>query len=224
MANRVTVFLLSKKFGLILLIGSQILVGVLVFISIFLSNFITYSGATAGVYKCDMCGDSTYEDLKKAACSYQDTSTCKLFRGLYNGEIAYLTCASTAVALTIAWVAISIVFYIKKKLLLVGTILGIIAGISQLFGVIAYSILNKVEYSSCSSNYTAYEQPSTCAGDGLKLALAAVILYGVILINYAVFGSRLKRESTTQNVQKVDGKVQNINDRTIIATGNNNSY
>ena len=75
----------------------QLLAGAAVVTSIFLKSFVSFGGNSLSLY------DSNYKDEKDIFCSdaYYNASLCKLAKGLYYGQIAYLICASVAVVVTI---------------------------------------------------------------------------------------------------------------------------
>ena len=163
----------------------------LVIASVFVTDWVSTTDFSSGLYKCSdkICEKSSYLDQANQVCGTDSsTSECKLFRGLEYGMMAYLICASVAVIATFLWVMPSIFFICGKNCCCSGLIFGTIALLAQLAGVIAYALLTNIRLMDCHASVASDKQPYMCAEIGYDLAVAGAADYVLIMLFYIICG------------------------------------
>ena len=191
MADQKVFFCCDHRLSWMLFLVLQLLAIGLVIASIFVPDWVSSSDFSSGLYKCsdNTCESSSYSDDANQACDTDSSSSeCKLFRGLENGMIAYLICASVAVVATILWIMPSVCFMFRKNYCVSGIVFGMIALLAQIAGVIAYPLLTNLRFSDCTGSVSSDNQPYLCAETGYKLAIAGAADYIVIMFFYIFCG------------------------------------
>ena len=195
---------LNPKVYFFLIFFAQIIAMTLVLISIFIVDFTTYIYPEDGSYGISVYPPSgiSYKEYQDSACNKTslvepyptyDTSECKFYQGLYNGEIVYLVFSTISLISTFDWLIAGLVYLFHKNFFYVTIVLGLIPILSQTIALSSYSKFANVQFLNCSSDYTESDQPPLCASDGIKLSIAAIILYALNSAMFYFFGKKFNK-------------------------------
>lgn len=193
------IFGLNNRLVWGLILSLQILAGGLAFASIFIKSWVVLDYLSYGLFTCTGC-DWTQNYFTKYSdfdCDGYNDYSCKFLDGMRKGILAYMICVSPAIIFTLFWIINSLSCLNGKNTWGRGVIMGFLATVSAVVGIIAYSIVTNTSFTNCedSSYYIDNRQPGLCSSDGLNTALASSIIYFVTLVAYSFTVHRQKAEN-----------------------------
>lgn len=199
----------DHKVAWLVILILQLLAISLVIGSVFTPVWASTDDDEFGLYKCNTsCAKSNYKDQRELSCTQIDfageydsnaieitlKSGCKLFENLERAFYIYIVCAGISLFCTLVWLSTVLIFCSRKVSYACGILFGTLALVSQIIGVVLWSIESKTKFSDCSDFPDDGSAPELCAKEGIKVAIAACCNYFILLLTFIVLGNTIKKQ------------------------------